>query len=657
MASNRSPRSQPLPFRLLWVWLLALAALASGPAVARGLLAPDASIPPTELTAFVDGVITDAMASDHIAGVTVTVVQDGRAVVLKGYGVARQGQTVDAARTLFRIGSLSKTFTWIALMKEVERGRVRLDAPVNDYLPTGLRLPDQGFRRPIRVIDLMSHAAGFEDRELGHLILDDPRRVTNLEDYLARHRPDRVREPGQLASYSNYGAALAGEVAARLNAMDYPTLIEREILTPLGMADTTFREPLALRSDLPRPMPGAEAARLSDGFVWTASGFRPVGLEYISQIAPAGAGSTTAADMARYMRMQLAGGALDGVRIYDARTAAAFRTPILAVPSGVNGWAHGFMVRDMPGGVESYGHGGATQTFFTNMVLVPDLRLGVFVSTNTSTGRALAERLPKLIVERFYAPPAAGLAPGEPALLKLRHRFTGAYISTRRAYSGLEGFLNRFDSHDRVWVSPKGYLMTRTGSWVEAWVPDGAPGRFRAADSQRRLQFKLDAEGRAISYPGSRGTFTMERVGLLMDPLLFSIGAALGLAAALATMLFVFARMDRGLAQTPWQARASALALLTAGFWLAGFAAFAVWICSRGPLDGAWPDPTLVTASAAALVATLGSLGLLAMTPLVLRDGADGWSPWRKLRHLLSALVFVVFAALVGARGGLIPWA
>jgi CubicO group peptidase (beta-lactamase class C family) len=150
-----------------------------------------APLPPADLEAYVDGVVRDRMARDHIAGVTIAVVQNGQVVLKKGYGVAslKDGRKVDPDTTLFRVGSISKTFTWIALMNEVEAGRMRLDTPINVYLPEKLQLKDQGKKTPVRLRDLMTHTAGFEDRALGQLFERDPRRERSLELYLRQERP------------------------------------------------------------------------------------------------------------------------------------------------------------------------------------------------------------------------------------------------------------------------------------------------------------------------------------------------------------------------------------------------------------------------------------------------------------------------------------
>src|SRR5690349_10513159 len=185
------------------------------------------------------------MDDKHIAGATVAIVQDGRVVLEKGYGFASFAppRRVDPKTTLFRIGSISKTFTWIEVMRAVEAGKIDLDAPVNDYLPPGLKIRDDGFKEPIRVRDLMTHSPGFEDRVLGVLFAARPKDLLPLDDFLARYRPRRVREPGEVSSYSNYGAGLAGAIVEQVNGAKWQDLIERDVIEPLHVTHITGREP------------------------------------------------------------------------------------------------------------------------------------------------------------------------------------------------------------------------------------------------------------------------------------------------------------------------------------------------------------------------------------------------------------------------------
>jgi CubicO group peptidase (beta-lactamase class C family) len=639
------------------LWAFAALLLLALPARAQQRLEPGQPIPPLELERFLDGAAADGMATSHINGLTVAIVQNGSVSLLKGYG-SDGTRPVDPARSLFRIGSISKTFTWISLLQQVERGRIRLDAPVNDYLPDALKFSDQGFAQPIRIRDLLSHASGLADTALGHLMVDKGERVMPLADYLARYRPARAREPGLLSSYSNYGAALAGYIVARVTGdPDVETMIEREVLTPLGLHNTTLREPYAARAGLPAPMPAQLAAYASPGFMWDGSSYRRASYEFISQAAPAGAMSSTAADMARYMLVQLQDGRLDDVQLYGPATAQALRTPIFDAPPGNNGWAHGLQVLQMPGGFAGYGHDGAVPTSRSNMVLVPELGLGVFVAGNTGSSGGFAARLPKLLIERFYAPatmpPQA--AKGDPELLKIAGRYEGPYRATRRPYGGLEMFLHQFDNSDSVSISSAGYLVTRSGGSVRRWVPDGKDGLFRAVDGTQHLQFKFDAAGNAVSYAKPDGFATMERQDSWRTHATMFLFAELTVACALFVWIAALVRWRTPVEATKRQVWQHRQMLLVAALWLLAIGLFADFISGvSDTLMFRWPVFDMQLASSLALAAGIGSVALLLQLKLL---GGGGWTMRRKALHGLAVCIFVAFTVLLGLRGGLLPWA
>jgi CubicO group peptidase (beta-lactamase class C family) len=638
------------------------------PAPAPGArLTPGQALPPAELEAFVDGLVKDAMAREHIAGVTVSVVQNGQVVMKRGYGFAglNPRRPVDPDRTLFRIGSISKTFTWIALMKEVEAGRIRLNQPVNLYLPEKVQVKDQGYDQPVRVANLMDHSAGFEDRALGQLFERDFERVRPLDLYLRQERPKRVHAPGEVSSYSNYGAALAGEAVTYTSGRPYERLIEDEILGPLGMAHTTFREPHAAKTGLPGPMPERLVADVSDGYRWTPTGFQRRDYEFIGQIAPAGAGSSTAGDMARYMLMQLGGGQLDGATIYGPTTAQAFRTPLRKTPVGINGWAHGFMVFDLPGGFRGYGHGGATLSFFSNMVVVPDLNLGVFISTNTDTGRPLDSRLPDSIVRHFYAAPEPFPRPGSPELAQRRNDFAGYYLTTRRTYSGLEGFVDQLTGGASVAVTRDGLLVTSDGGGVKTWVPEGPldEGRFIGVQGSERVAFDMapGGDGGARAYHVSSGTQVFERAPLWKQPSTLMLLAALAAVASLATIAGVIARNRREFRENQIQSRASLVQNIQAVLWLLAFILLGLWASKTGDqavIMYRWPGFLMITASACALVAAGLTVTTFVALPAIWRGGrrVDSWTQLRKALFSLTVLIYAAFSVVLGLWGALSPW-
>lgn len=623
-------------------------------------LAPGAPIPPAELEALVDGAVREAMTRDHVAGVAVAVVQDGQVLLKKGYGFAGPGRRVDPDATLFRLGSISKTFTWIALMKQVEAGHIRLASPVNLYLPEAVQVRDQGFRRPVLVQDLMDHSGGFADRALGQLFEADPARVRPLALYLRQERPRRVREPGLFPTYSNYGAALAGEAVSWVDGHPFPDLVEAQVTRPLGMAHTTFREPYPARADLPAPMPATLAAAVSSGYRWAGGRFRPQPFEYVSQAGPAGSASSTAGDMARYMLMILGGGQLDGATIYSPDTARGFRTTQLSGAPGVNGFDHGFMEFALPGGFRGQGHGGDTLWFHSEMVTVPALNLGIFVTTNTDTGGEIAHSLPNRIVERFYAPPPPLPRAGSADLAAQAAVYDGTYLTTRRPYGGLEQFVFLLRGQAKVRVTHDGRLLVSGGGQTQAWVPEGTQGRFIEAQGPETSAFQIE-DGRAVRWFAPSGTVAFERIGPLRQVPTLALAAALAALASIATLVGLFTRDRREFRQTPTQARAGQVQAAIAVLWLVAMvlaAAFAVQAADPAYAMYAWPGPLVLVASASALVAALLTAMTVAMVPAVWRGGrrVDSWTAWRKLRFSLSTLVFCAFSLLLAYWGALQPW-
>ena len=634
------------------------------PARPGARLAPGQPIPPAELEAFVDGVVRQAMARDHIAGVTVSVVQGGQVVLKKGYGGASLApyRPVDPDLTLFRVGSISKTFTWILVLKQVETGHMRLDADINRYLPDALQVHDQGFSHPILVRNLMNHTPGFEDRALGQLFERNYDRVRPLRVYLKEERPRRVREPGALVSYSNYGAGLAGMAVTEASGKPFEALVESDITGPLGMTRTSFREPHPAKAGLPAPMSPDLAKDVSNGFRWTPAGYEARSFEFLEQVAPAGAASTTAGDMSRYMLMILGGGQYAGAVIYGPATAQAFATPLPRPAPGVPATHHGLFESPLSGGFTGVGHEGGTLSFLSNMVLVPDLDLGVFISTNTDTGGALASVLPERIVARFYASPPAPPAAGSPQLADDHGAFEGVYLTDRRPYHGLEGFIYRLIGATRVRVTAEGKLLVEGMDGMNRWTPDGAPstGQFISDEGPQRLVFQM-AGGKARRYFAPWGGEVFDRIGYFGQSGALVLLTSVTAIAAVATLIGLLMRARRDFRETPSQRRSSLLQTSQAALWLAAMLLMGIWAMGAGDLAKVmynWPGLTLILASACALVAAILAVATLVFVPLVWRGGrrVDSWTTGRKARFTVTAFIFLGYAVLLASWGALEPW-
>ena len=456
----------------------------------------------------------------------------------KGYGsdVAHGASWINPRASLVRLGSGSQIFTWIAALKAIEEGKLKLNAPVNGYLPEDLQIPDEGFNQPILFRHLMSHTAGFEDRALGRRYVLAPDELTSLDDALRRLRPRRVRAAGLLSIPSDYGVALAGDVIAKAEARPFDQLIESEILKPLAMTHTSFREPYSAASGLPDPLSPPLAGAMATGFRWTAQGFQPQPFAYGQSLAPALSASTTADDMARLMIALLGNGRMGEVALYGPSSAVLLRSPLQRPAPSIDGWVHGLVMQPLAGGFEALSEPGVAPTFRTNLSLVPGLNLGIFVVADTDTGGGLAQDLPGSIVQRFYVSKPAN-APHNAAMTA---DDAGDYLSARRAYHGLEAFADRLTLQSRLEATPEGGLALHAAGKARLFAPTMTPDQFQSEEGAEL--FAPTVDGRAKAYVLGSGGGSAERVGGVHERGVLVFWAAAALFTVLASFAGLFTR-------------------------------------------------------------------------------------------------------------------
>src|SRR6202789_3268192 len=268
----------------------ALLTLAMAPAVGADTPPPvdhpaGVALTAQDVNAWLDGYMPYALHTADIDGAVVAVVKDGTILTERGYGysdVAKRAP-VDPKTTLFRPGSVSKLFTWTAVMQLVEQGKIDLDADVNRYLDFKIP-PRDGL--PITMRNLMQHTAGFEEQVKG-LISEDPK-APGLEPLLKQWVPERVFAPGSTPAYSNYGAALAGYIVQRVSGESFNDYVKKHLFAPLDMQPSSFRQ----------SFPETLAPLMSKGYV-LGSG-EPHPFEIVGP-APPGAVASPAGDMAHFM--------------------------------------------------------------------------------------------------------------------------------------------------------------------------------------------------------------------------------------------------------------------------------------------------------------------------------------------------------------------
>ena len=467
-----------------------------------------------DVEAFLDGIVPLQLERDDIAGATVAVVKDGKLLFAKGYGYAdyEKKKPVSAEETLFRSGSVSKLFTWTAVMQLVEQGKLDLDRNVNEYLD--FKIPD-AFGQPITLKNLLAHTPGFEEqiKDLFTVGSESP----NLGAYLKTHIPARIYPPGTVPAYSNYGAALAGYIVERVSGRPFNEYVEQNIFKPLGMDHSTFRQPL----------PPTLASFMSNGYQLASDEPKP--FEVVVPF-PAGSMSTTASDTARFMLAHLQNGKLDSALMLRPETVQLMHSRLFALDPAANAMAYGFY-EESRNGRRIIGHAGDTLYFHSDLHLIPDAGVGFFVSHN-SLGRGNPPprtTLWAMFLDRYF-PYNASVTPTLESAKEDANAVSGSYILSRRSETS---FFRVATLIGELTVSPVGDGMIEVAQLTgpnekpKRWR-EVAPMTFLEENGHDKLVFKPDQNGRMqmiLPYP----FFVGQRVGLFENNkvLLTVIGVSL----------------------------------------------------------------------------------------------------------------------------------
>ncbi|MFW5707681.1 MAG: serine hydrolase domain-containing protein, partial [Bacteroidota bacterium] len=383
--------------------------------------------------AFFHDQVEQMMQQDEVANTVIAVVVKGELIFSNGYGFTdtSSNDTVDAAQNLFRVGSVSKVFTWAAILQLAEKGLIDLDADIQQYLDFELPTRIAGSNEtaePITLRHLMTHTAGIED-VLEGLFSFQPQ--PSLREYLTANIPQRIYPPGEVMAYSNYGPVLAGYITERISGMPFEAYVQQNIFVPLGMNSSTFYQPL--QENHAKNM--VTAYRKVDGE------YLPARFEHMP--APAGGLSTTAQDMVLFMTAMLNGGENKNGRFMTPATLDKMMNPAFSYHPLLGGMTHGLKEFSYNGQQVVF-HGGSTTIFDAGLYLLPGLETGIFIAYSGGT-YAGHIRIIRNYLDSWFPVPAderAGLpmvaAEAEPHLQKLK----GEYHQSRRLVSGPDKVLN-----------------------------------------------------------------------------------------------------------------------------------------------------------------------------------------------------------------------
>ncbi len=584
------------------------------------------------LPALLDTLVTRQLADDHIPGASVVVVKDGQQVFAKGYGLAdvARGTKVDPDHTAFYMASDAKVFTAVAVLQQVEAGRLKLDTDVNHYLTT-FKIKDSYPGHPVTVRNLLTHTAGFDTNIFGRSSAA-PQGPDALGKDLAAHQPPRVRPPGTVVSYDNYGVALAGYLVETVTHTAFPDYVQQHVLAPLGMRRTTFAEPA------PR---GLDAT--------PALGYRPDGSGQVHETGqngawtPTGAGAlATVTDLGRLMKALLGGGGpvlgeksvrAMGERQYgnDARLPGIGYILEQRERDG-----HRMLVKDgdLPG-------------FHSNMALLPDRHLGVYVAYNGDGTDGSASYAGQELVNKVADQLAAPVTVKKTTATADASAYAGDYRSSRTSTSDLTRAA-ALTSSVHVSAGPGGTLVTtglaRDPEVREQHWDQVRPGVFQEHGGQDLIAFS-DHDGMRLSI-ASDPTAAYHRLPWYESPILHQYVLLGSLVFLLLTVLVLpvlaLVRHRRG-AEVPKGARvARLLCWSTAALLSAATICFMMLAADGNALNRTIlvNDSALLTAVPALTNVALATTGAMALCTVI---------AWRRRWWRLAGRLHYTFSALAAA--------
>src|SRR3954471_23344882 len=396
-----------------------------GPVVICALLiAHRVSAQPADL----DQWVGRAMQTFEVPGIGLAIVKDDTVVVAKGYGVRKLGDAAAVdARTLFGIASNTKAFTATALGLLVEEHKIEWDAPVIRYLPA-FAMWDPYVTRELTVRDLLVHRSGL-GLGAGDLLWW-PESTYNRKEIARRLRfiPPATSFRSAYA-YDNVLYLIAGELIETISGQSWEDFVATRILARVGMTGSNVRHSAA-----------AAGGNVAVTHARVEGRVRPIRPFESDNTNPAGGINSSAEDMAKWVRVQLAGGKLaDGSRLISADTARQLASIVTPIPIGeappelaplkanFNGYALGFGIRDYRGH-KAVMHTGGLPGYVSRVVMIPDLNVGVAVLTNQESGGAF-DSIAFHILDDYLGAPGFDWIDG---FSKVEARTTAANVEAER---------------------------------------------------------------------------------------------------------------------------------------------------------------------------------------------------------------------------------
>jgi CubicO group peptidase (beta-lactamase class C family)/D-alanyl-D-alanine dipeptidase len=317
------------------------------------------------------------MVDKGLPGLSIAIIDDQQIVWAQGFGMANPQKAEPAtAQTVYRIGSVSKLFTDIAIMQLVERGELNLDAPIPDYLPDFR--PRNPFATPITLRQLMSHRSGLlREPPVGNYF--ETSQLSLAATVRSLNNTELVFAPNTHTKYSNAAIAVVGYLLEARSHQPFAKYLKSSVLDRVGLIHSSFE-----------PDPNV-VGNLAKAEMWTYDGLTFNAPTFQLGMAPAGSMYSTVTDLGHFLSVLMAQGQTGSGALLEPKTIEQMWSPQFPNPGG-RVFGLGFIVRSLDGH-RLVGHGGAIYGFATTLDLLPEDKVGVVVIATKDAANAVTERI------------------------------------------------------------------------------------------------------------------------------------------------------------------------------------------------------------------------------------------------------------------------
>jgi CubicO group peptidase (beta-lactamase class C family) len=410
-----------------------------------------------------------------VNGVSVALVDDQEIVWAQGFGYADKAAQVPATKdTVYRVGSISKLFTDIGIMQQVEQGKLDIDADITNYIPEFHIGRPAGMEKPTTLRQLMCHLSGFpRESPVGNYFDDTFPSIKETVESI--YNTSLIYPPEENMKYSNIGITLVGYVLERVSGEPFVDYEKKHLLEPIGMTGSNFLVDSAIEKNL------------SKGYMWVSDGREIEAPQFELAMVPAGNLYSTAEDMARFLKCLFAWGKAGENQVVKKETLEKmFERQFPREDDRYFGL--GFAIGDYRGH-RSVNHSGAVYGFTCNVTDLPDEKIGVVVLTNEDIAMGPLMRIRNKALDLMLEAKLGEAPVEEPKFVKV----DGAV---------LDDYVGEYES-PRYWAEVK-----RAGDGI-ALVLSGQPLElFPLSETEFAVEGKVLTGGRLTFTTGEGGKAT-----------------------------------------------------------------------------------------------------------------------------------------------------